>query len=286
MSQELTILNEMGLTRPENLEQLEHDMLQHEQVDCPVIHRFGPGIYIREVYLPAGILAIGHRQKTEHLNIMLKGKVLMAVGDGSLKEIEAPLIFTGQPGRKVGYIVEDTVWQNVYATEETDIETLENTYLDKSITWQEHEAEASEFRYASRQEDRDDYAEFLKETGLTESFIRGESEDESDMIAMPPGYNVSVRKSDIEGKGIFMTYPAKAWDLIGPASIQGRRTILGRYTNHSKNPNAVFMKDSNGDIYLMAKKPINGCRGGDQGEEVTVDYRQAMRVANLKLENK
>ena len=41
MSQELTILNEMGLTRPENLEQLEHDMLQHEQVDCPVIHEFG-----------------------------------------------------------------------------------------------------------------------------------------------------------------------------------------------------------------------------------------------------
>lgn len=281
----LILLNQKGLTRSENIEKLEGEFLKMEQPDCPVIHRFGPGIYIREVYLPAGILAIGHRQKTEHLNIMLKGKVIMAGDDGKLKTLEAPMIFTGQPGRKVGYIVEDTVWQNVYATEETDVETLEATYLDKSMTWEEHHAKTAEYERAARQVDRDDYEAFLQETGLTEEFIRGESDTDYDMAEMPPGHNVTVRESYIEGKGIFLTYPMKAGALIGPASIAGHRTMLGRYTNHSKTPNALFIRGSNGDIYLVAKRPISGCKGGSQGEEVTVDYRQALSVANLKLEN-
>ena len=34
---------------------LEKEMLEMPQADCPVAHHFGPGIYIREVTLPAGI---------------------------------------------------------------------------------------------------------------------------------------------------------------------------------------------------------------------------------------
>ena len=37
---------------------LENAMLKEQQVDCPVIHRFGPGTYIREVHIPAGALAV------------------------------------------------------------------------------------------------------------------------------------------------------------------------------------------------------------------------------------
>ena len=54
---------------------LEKEMLGMPQADCPVAHHFGPGIYIREVTLPAGIFAVGHTQRYEHLNIMLTGKV-------------------------------------------------------------------------------------------------------------------------------------------------------------------------------------------------------------------
>ena len=37
-----------------------------------------------------------------------------------------------------GYILKDMVWQNIYATDETDVEKLEAMFLDKSQTWQEH----------------------------------------------------------------------------------------------------------------------------------------------------
>ena len=65
------------ISRDEKVAALEVFSLKEEQIDCPVIHSFSPGIYTREVHLPAGIFAIGHHQKKEHLNIFLKGKVTM-----------------------------------------------------------------------------------------------------------------------------------------------------------------------------------------------------------------
>jgi hypothetical protein len=53
--------------------------------------------------------------------------------DGSKKELVAPMTFMAKPGRKVAYIVETVVFQNIYSTSETDIEKLENMFVDNSI---------------------------------------------------------------------------------------------------------------------------------------------------------
>ena len=84
-----------------DFENLEKEMLKLPQSDCPVIHRFSPGLYIREVTLPAGTFAIGHYQKTEHLNIMLTGSVTNIRDDGSTDLLKAPLMYTAKPGRLV-----------------------------------------------------------------------------------------------------------------------------------------------------------------------------------------
>jgi len=127
----------MDISQGFSIELLEAEMLKHKQVDCPVIHRLSPGLYIREVRIPAGTVAIGHFQKTEHLNIFLQGRVTMLNENGTTSELVAPMIFTGKPGRKVGYINEDMIWMNIYPTTETDIEKLESTYLDKSDSWKQ-----------------------------------------------------------------------------------------------------------------------------------------------------
>lgn len=116
------------------LDQIESAMLSMPQVDCPVTHHFGPGIYMREAFLPAGTYVMGHAHKDEHMNIMIKGKMAVIV-NGEAKVIEGPYIFTGQPGRKFAYIIEDTVFVNAYATEETDVEKLEEMFVDKSDAW-------------------------------------------------------------------------------------------------------------------------------------------------------
>lgn len=119
------------------IEAVEKTMLAMPQVDCPVIHSFGPGTYIREVKIPSGVYAIGHHQNFEHINIFLKGRVSMLNDDGSFTELVAPMHFIGKPGRKVGYIHEEITWINVYPTTETDIEKLENHFVTKSATWLE-----------------------------------------------------------------------------------------------------------------------------------------------------
>ena len=262
---------------------LEKEMLDMPQADCPVAHHFGPGIYIREVTLPAGIFAVGHAQKFDHLNIMLTGKVAI-VDEGKVRVLEAPMIFTGKPGRKVGYVIETCVWQNVYATEETDIDALEAHYLDKSENWKAYDKEQSNIIYALNQPDRDDFERVLKDFGFDAETVRQQSEDESDQIDMPVAFKAvaQVRDSNIEGKGLFLSWHTMSGQIIAPARIAGKRTPAGRYVNHSMNPNCKYVADENGDIYLMSLRDIDGCKGGGCGEELTVDYRQAL-ILNMEL---
>lgn len=272
-----TVLQQLA-TR--NIEDLEADMMKEEQADCPVVHHFGPGICIRELSMTAGTLAIGHRQKYDHVNIVLKGKVAILTDQGDVQIITAPLIFNGKPGRKIGIVLEDVVWQNVYATELTDVASVEEHFLDKSPVFQD--VNLARFNQLSSKtiEDRVDFELMLQEHGLSADEVRRQSEDISDLIYMPSGsWRFKIDVSPIQGTGIFATMPIAVAEVIGPGRINGKRTPIGRYTNHSKNPNAKFVVYPDGNIELVAIKNISGCRGGYNGEEITVDYRQ---VLNLK----
>jgi len=115
---------------------MEADLLALPQVDCPIVNHFGPGIYIREMHAPADTFLIGHHHKGPCMNILVKGSMRIITPDGSARVIEAPLIFNSGPGRKVAYVIEDAVFQNIWATEETDIDALESLLIEKSDTWQ------------------------------------------------------------------------------------------------------------------------------------------------------
>lgn len=268
-----------NLVDQSKIEQVESHLLDLPQVECPVVHHFGPGIYIREVTLPAGTLAIGHAQRFDHLNIMLTGAVAMVGDDGQTKVLRAPMIFVGKPGRKLGYVLETCIWQNVYATEECDIDKLESMFLDKSATWQAHAEATKQLETYHRHEDREDFELVVRLAGFTPDIVRAQSENPHDQIPMPSGFapKFTVRDSAIEGKGVFLSAPAEAEEVLALARIDGMRTPAGRYTNHSKTPNARFVKDEGGDIWLVATRRIAGCTGGSQGEEVTIDYRRALR---------
>ena len=275
------------ITKAEKIDRIEQAMLEMPQVECPVVHRFGPGTYIRQVTLPAGVLALGHSQRFEQLNIMVTGKVVMFDVDGNRKVLSAPLTFVGPPGRKAGFVLEDTVWLNVYATDERDIDKLEAHFLDKSKVWQAHDEVSRRILIGERSEDREDFFELIEQAGFSPDDVRAQSENEEDQVPMPDGegVNVTIRESPIEGKGVYLSAPAECGDVIAPARINGKRTPAGRYTNHSTSPNAEFARSSNGDIYLIATQRIVGCAGGSTGEEVTVNYRQALALSGIHLIN-
>ena len=119
-----------------DIDAVEAHMLTLPQTECPVEHIFGPGIYIRQVLMPAGSLVIGHSHKIPSLNMVLSGKLALLEGDVR-REIVAPYIFTSKEGRKVAYVLEDCVFQNIYATEETDLDKLEEMCVEKSSAYME-----------------------------------------------------------------------------------------------------------------------------------------------------
>lgn len=263
---------------PAKFDQLEEEMLSHPQADCGVRHMFAPGMYIREVTIPADTYVVSHKHKHPHLNVFLKGSGTMIMCNGTRQELQAPVVFVGQPGRKVGYTREEVVWLNIWQTDETDIEKLEEMYFDKSPVFVAAQQTAITHVPDEVAADRADYVAALTHLGATEEQALAVSVDESDLIPFPFGnYKVKVGTSARHGRGLIATANIKAAETICPARIGDKRTPAGRFTNHSANPNArmVIVKDS---IYLVALRGIRGCSGGFDGEEITVDYRATVAL--------
>jgi len=103
------------------------------QVECTEKHYFGPGMYVKEVTMPAGSVIVGKPHKTEHLCVMLQGRMQLLKEDGSVVELVAPTTFVGKPGRKVAHIIETVVFQNIFATDETDVEKLEAMFVENPL---------------------------------------------------------------------------------------------------------------------------------------------------------
>ena len=238
--------------------QVEAAMLSHKQVECDTIHTFSPGLYTREVRIPAGSLAIGHQQKTQHLNIFLQGRIQMVSDSGEITELQAPMKFVGDPGRKFGYVLEDVVWLNIYPTDETDVEKLEEEYVERSEVWCRLEAP--------------------DKTAEIEDFSGVRWEKEPDPIPLPYGsYKLKIGRSTIHGRGVVATARIEAGEILAPSVSGGKVTTVGASVNHSANPNSVEI--SIGDnTYLKALRGIQGCTGGQDGEEITVDYRKTERL--------
>lgn len=268
---------------PTTAYELQTYLLTQPQVEAPVIHSFGPGIYIREVTLKAGTIAVGHHQNFEHQNIVLKGHVRMLRDDGSTFDVVGPTMFVGKPGKKAGYAVKDTVWLNVYSTEERDIEKLEAHFLTKDAAWVDSQTRKTKADSFIRDADRADYELLLSEFNISQEQARREAEYKMDQIPFPMGsYCVKLGDSPIEGKGLFATANFQIGNYICPGRLGWKRTPAGRYTNHSRSPNAEPVLEDNGDIHLVAIKPIMGCRGGENGDEITIDYRKALILNNRK----
>jgi hypothetical protein len=121
------------------------DYILNELEPAPVEteHRFTPGLYSREMRVPAGVIMTGYIHKTEHISIFLEGRMLVATENGG-KEIVAPIVEIAKPGiKRAGIALEDVRWITVHATEETDIDKLEELLLTNDFSEVSIEGETS-----------------------------------------------------------------------------------------------------------------------------------------------
>lgn len=107
----------ISLSLSDKIDELEAAMLDHELIDCPLNHKFLPGIYIREILMEAGSLITSMIHKTTHAYFVLQGKVSVISENFGEQYIEAPFSGTTTPNtRRVLYIHENCVWVTVHPT--------------------------------------------------------------------------------------------------------------------------------------------------------------------------
>jgi hypothetical protein len=109
------------------IENLEAEMLKMPQVDCPLEHHFAPGLYARQITIPAGTMLTGKIHKHDDINVVLSGEIDVLTPFG-FKRMRGPCTFVARAGtKKLGYAHTDTVWTTIHAnpTDETDIDKLE-----------------------------------------------------------------------------------------------------------------------------------------------------------------
>lgn len=101
--------------------------------ECPLTHSFAEGIYIREIFMPKGMLIVSKIHKATHPYFVLRGDLSVLTEDGEVR-IKAPFYGITPAGTKrLLYIHEDTIWITVHATNETDLEKIEEEIIAKSF---------------------------------------------------------------------------------------------------------------------------------------------------------
>ena len=97
-------------------------------------HHFAPGVYAREMLIPAGMLIIGKIHKHAHLNIISKGLAWLYTEEGRTL-IQDPYTFTSLIGvKRVVLAIQDTLWTTIHLTDKTDLDEIEEEVLVKNYS--------------------------------------------------------------------------------------------------------------------------------------------------------
>ena len=110
----------------ERVARLDRIAINALQTECPVRHYFAPGLYAREMTIPADTYVSGAVHKTENLIVVSRGRLRIVTDEGT-RDVAAGDTFTCRAGMKNAVVtLEDSRWTNFFAnpTNETDTDKL------------------------------------------------------------------------------------------------------------------------------------------------------------------
>ena len=105
-----------------------------DELGGKLTHQFINGLYVRMVYMPAGMVVTTKIHKVRHPFFVLTGKCKVMTEEGTI-EVHAPYQGITEPGTKrLIYVLEDCVWYTVHATDKTTPEDVEEEVIAKDFT--------------------------------------------------------------------------------------------------------------------------------------------------------
>lgn len=110
---------------------LEEEILKRPQVETPTRHYFAPGLYAREMFIPAGTVLTGATHKVEHL-VLFVGDITVWTEEGGRKRLTGHHTLTSPAGiKRAGFAHADTWCTGFFPTDKTDVEELERELIEE-----------------------------------------------------------------------------------------------------------------------------------------------------------
>ena len=209
-------------------------------------HFIHGGMYYREATVKAGTLVVGCTHKKESIAILISGAIKQIDGD---KEyiVEAPAIVKTESGsQRYAYAIEDTIYATVTTIDANTLSDAEDeSYEEKPIN----------------RAINDDYKSFLIDSNVTDEDIKKDMELVD--VYTYENNNLHIDISGVDGYGVFTSRDFSVGDIVGYAFIDDKKTVYGRYINHSPYQNVYY--DSNGNIIALYDLI--------EGQEIFFNYR-------------
>jgi hypothetical protein len=107
------------------LSTLESLLMTLPEATMPLVHRFTPWLYAREITMPAGTMLTSRIHNTEHPFVISKGDISVWTKQTGIVRLKAPYTGITVPGtRRLLYAHEDTVWTTFHVTDKVNPEEI------------------------------------------------------------------------------------------------------------------------------------------------------------------
>jgi len=112
----------------EILDQCEGVIAQLGEHDMVTTHNFTPGMYIRQIFIPARTILTSRIHLTEHPYVISKGDISVWTKETKTMRLKAPHSGITKPGtRRLLFAHDDTIWTTFHATNDTDADSIVDT---------------------------------------------------------------------------------------------------------------------------------------------------------------
>lgn len=106
-------MSELALA--DSMNSLEEKLSSLPQCVLPLVHTFTPGLYVRQIFIPAGTLLTSMTHKTEHPFVVIEGEISVISGN-ERETYVGPYMGVTIPGTKRAlYAHTDTTWLTFHA---------------------------------------------------------------------------------------------------------------------------------------------------------------------------
>ena len=127
---DMTTLVENNIPTLEEIERLQHEMMQMPQAELATEHYFSGGMYCRKLIRPAGTLIVGKVHKKDHFFLCAKGQIIAWSEKGMVTLNEGDVIASKAGTKRVTLAVTDAIGITFHKTNKINLDKIEKELIE------------------------------------------------------------------------------------------------------------------------------------------------------------